>query len=292
MVFCSCFRSLTSADAGSCDMRNNKDSSSLQDLRFEYEIIQKFDLHTPIQDHSSMQIFRRTLNYSNSISLSIKKLKKINNAASRSSSFSFSTASLPISKNSNELDEKSRTYPITDFFTPLYNIFQWNEAPYSNLDPSHTPFDKLKKKSHDDLDDNQNIPERNIKNENVLFPTKETNISDNTTTISNIVCNIEFNDNNTLDRQSNKEISSNTEIQKVDSSDYFPSSLASELSHEIFQFFSTFSLRDNNNWILGCCSYLIPLCYLGEGSEIIQNKNSGEATLCFNHKKKIHVFLI
>ena len=292
MVFCSFFRSLTSVDAGSCDIRTNKYSSRLHDLRFEYEIIQKFDLHTPIQDHASMQIFRRTLNYSNSISLSIKKLKKINDAASRSSSFSFSTASLPISKNSTELDEKSRTYPITDLFTPLYNIFQWNEAPYSNLDPIHTPSDKLKKKSYDNLDDNQNIPEGNIKNENVLFPTKETNTSDNTTTISNIKCDIECKDNNALNRQSKTEISSNTENQKVDSSDYFPSSLASELSREIFQFFSAYSLRDSNNWILGCCPYLIPLCYLGEGSEMIQNKNSGETTLYFNHNDFFYIFLI
>ena len=238
-------------------------------MRFEYKIIQQFDLHTPIQDHASSQMYRIILKYSDSINLSIKKLKKLNYLASRTStsSFSSSSTSLPISKSPNESDEKDQTNTMNDLFTPLYNIFQWNEAPYTNLHPNRTPIDKQNKKSSDNLDNNQNIPKDNLKNEN----------SDNNTTISTMECN----NDNTLNRQLNSEISLNTENQETVSQEYFPSSLTSELSREIFQYFCNFSKSNgnsksnSNNWILDCCNNLIPLCYIGKGSGIIQNKNPG-----------------
>ena len=221
-------------------------------------------MHTPIQDHASSQMYRIILKYSDSINLSIKKLKKINYLASKTSpstsSFSSSSTSLPISKSPNESDEKDQTNTMNDLFTPLYNIFQWNEAPYTNLHPNRTPIDKQDKKSSDNLDNNQNIPK------------------------------MECNNDNTLNRQLNSEISLNTENQETVSQEYFPSSLTSELSREIFQYFCNFSKSNgnsksnNNNWILDCCNNLIPLCYLGKGSGMTQNKSPGEATICSNHK--------
>lgn len=266
------------------NVKTRKDTTTLQAVTFECLIIQWFVAYNQNQGQNgkSYRLLQKILNYGDSINLSINKLKKINLSTFRvfffSASSSSPTSSFPPSVPSQILEIPKELDPISlisDLLLPIYNVFQWNDAPNLNSLSSNTLNAKI--------EDNPNDIDLNV----TLNPNQVEGCHDKMNKLSSkpiddkmkITADIDEDiDSINVDQNSKEDSSLNLKNKKSDLQNLIRPTLSVELSNEIFRFFYLSKENICNDLIANCCNFLIPLCHIGDFKENRLNRIS-EGTL-------------